>query len=76
MSQQEKQPQLNNTRLTELNQEKHPDFTAKQKEQIIAKGNPKIDNNVIKGYNQYSFAFQKKMHGGSGRNKCSSKKLL
>ena len=27
------------------------DYTAKQKEQIIAKGNPKIDNNIIKGYN-------------------------
>lgn len=27
------------------------DFTAEQKQQIIAKGNPKIDNNVIKGYN-------------------------
>jgi hypothetical protein len=51
MSQQEKQTQLNNTRLTELNQDKHPDFTPKQKQEIIAKGNPKIDNNVIKGYN-------------------------
>ena len=45
------QPQQSNTRLTELNQEKHRDFTAEQKQKIIAKGNPKIDNNVIKGYN-------------------------
>jgi hypothetical protein len=48
---QEQQTQPGNTRLTELNQEKHPDFTAKQKQEIIAKGNPKIDNNVVKGYN-------------------------
>lgn len=27
------------------------DFTAEQKADIIAKSNPKIDNNVIKGYN-------------------------
>lgn len=54
MSQQEQQQQTKpcvNTGLTELNQEKHPDFTPKQKQEIIAKGNPKIDNNVIKGYN-------------------------
>jgi hypothetical protein len=51
MSQQEKQTQPINTRLTELNQKKHPDFTAKQKQEIVAKGNPKIDNNVVKGYN-------------------------
>ena len=50
MSQEQKQQQTN-TRLTELNQEKHPDFTPKQKEEIIARGNPKVDNNVIKGYN-------------------------
>jgi hypothetical protein len=50
MSQEQKQPQTS-TRLTELNQEKHRDFTAKQKEQIIVKGNPKVDNNVVKGYN-------------------------
>jgi len=39
------------TKLTELNQEKHRDFTPEQKQEIIAKGNPKIDNNVVKGYN-------------------------
>jgi hypothetical protein len=50
MSQEQKQSQAN-TQLTELNQEKHRDFTPKQKEEIIAKGNPKIDNNVVKGYN-------------------------
>ena len=50
MSEQQKQPQ-SNKRLTELNQEKHPDFTPKQKQEIIARGNPKVDNNVIKGYN-------------------------
>jgi predicted NACHT family NTPase len=50
MSQEQKQPQTS-TRLTELNQDKHRDFTPEQKEEIIAKGNPKIDNNVIKGYN-------------------------
>ena len=50
MSQEQKQPQ-SNTKLTELNQEKHPDFTPKQKEEIIARGNPPIDNNVVKGYN-------------------------
>jgi hypothetical protein len=48
---QEQQQQQTNTRLTELNQEKHRDYTAKQKERIIAKGNPPIDNNVVKGYN-------------------------
>ena len=47
----QEQPQQTNTKLTELNQEKHPDFTPKQKEEIIAKGNPKIDNNIVKGYN-------------------------
>jgi hypothetical protein len=51
MSEEQKQPQTTNTRLTELNQEKHRDFTPEQKENIIAKGNPPIDNNVIKGYN-------------------------
>ena len=51
MSQDKQQPQPANTKLTELNQEKHRDYTAKQKEKIIAKGNPPIDNNVIKGYN-------------------------
>ena len=76
MSQQEKQTQLNNTRLTELNQDKHPDFTPKQKQEIIAKGNPKIDNNVIKGYNQYSFAFQKKCMVGRAVVDCDSKELL
>ena len=50
MFQEQKQPQTSK-RLTELNQEKHRDFTAKQKEEIIAKGNPKVDNNVVKGYN-------------------------
>ena len=50
MSEQQKQPQAS-TRLTELNQEKHRDFTAKQKEKIIVKGNPPIDNNIVKGYN-------------------------
>ena len=50
MSNEQKQPP-SNTRLTELNQEKHRDFTPKQKEKIIAKGNPPVDNNVIKGYN-------------------------
>lgn len=30
---------------------KNKDFTAKQKADIIAKGNPPLDNNVIKGYN-------------------------
>ena len=51
MSQEQKTPQPS-TRLTELNQEKHHrDFTAKQKERIIARGNPPVDNNVIKGYN-------------------------
>jgi hypothetical protein len=48
---QDQQPSQVNTRLTELNREKHRDFTPEQKEEIIAKGNPKIDNNVIKGYN-------------------------
>jgi hypothetical protein len=51
MSQQEQQQPQSNTRLTELNQEKHRDLTPEQKEEIIAKGNPKIDNNVVKGYN-------------------------
>jgi hypothetical protein len=50
MSEEQTQPQ-SNTRLTELNQEKHRDFTPEQKEKIIAKGNPKIDNNVVRGYN-------------------------
>jgi hypothetical protein len=50
MSQEQKQPQTS-TRLTELNQEKHRDFTPEQKQEIIAKGNPKIDNNFVKGYN-------------------------
>ena len=50
MSQQQKTPQ-SSTELTKLNQEKHRDFTAKQKERIIAKGNPPVDNNIIKGYN-------------------------
>lgn len=27
------------------------DFTSEQKEDIIARANPKIDNNVVKGYN-------------------------
>lgn len=27
------------------------DFTAEQKVKIIARSNPKIDNNIIKGYN-------------------------
>ena len=48
---QEQQTQKSNTELTKLNQEKHRDFTAKQKEEIIAKGNPPIDNNFVKGYN-------------------------
>jgi hypothetical protein len=48
---QEQQAQPINTRLTELNQEKHRDLTPEQKQKIITKGNPKIDNNVIKGYN-------------------------
>jgi hypothetical protein len=48
---QEQQTQQSNTRLTELNQEKHRDFTPEQKQEIIVKGNPKIDNNVVKGYN-------------------------
>ena len=50
MSQEQKQPQTSK-RLTELNQEKHRDLTPEQKQEIIAKGNPKIDNNVVKGYN-------------------------
>jgi hypothetical protein len=50
MSQEQKQPQTS-TRLTELNQEKHRDLTPEQKQKIITKGNPKIDNNVVKGYN-------------------------
>lgn len=33
------------------NRDKQKDFTAKQKSDIMAKGNPTIDNNVIKGYN-------------------------
>ena len=57
---QEQQAQQTNTRLTELNQEKHRDLTPEQKQKIIVKGNPKIDNNVVKGYNQFSFVFQKK----------------
>jgi hypothetical protein len=48
---QEQQQQQTNTRLTELNHEKHRDFTPEQKQEIISKGNPKIDNNVVKGYN-------------------------
>ena len=63
---QEQQAQQTNTRLTELNQEKHRDLTPDQKQKIIVKGNPKIDNNVVKGYNQFSFVFQKKIRGGSG----------
>jgi hypothetical protein len=47
---QEQQPQTD-IKLTKLNQEKHRDLTPDQKEKIIAKGNPKIDNNVVKGYN-------------------------
>jgi hypothetical protein len=50
MSQEQKQSQAS-TKLTELNQEKHRDLTPEQKERIIAKGNPKIDNNVVRGYN-------------------------
>jgi hypothetical protein len=50
MSQEQKQPQTS-TRLTELNQEKRRDLTPEQKQEIIAKGNPKVDNNVVKGYN-------------------------
>ena len=50
MSQEQKTTQ-SNTRLSELNQKKHRDFTNKQKEKIIAKGNPPVDNNVVKGYN-------------------------
>ena len=57
---QEQQAQPINARLTELNQEKHRDLTPEQKQKIISKGNPKIDNNVVKGYNQLSFVFQKK----------------
>jgi hypothetical protein len=45
------QEQQTNTRLTELNQHKHRDLTPEQKQKIIVKGNPKIDNNVVKGYN-------------------------
>lgn len=30
---------------------KSKDFTAEQKQKIIARANPKIDNNVVKGYN-------------------------
>ena len=48
---QEQQAQPINTRITELNQEKHRDLTPEQKQKIITKGNPKIDNNVVKGYN-------------------------
>jgi hypothetical protein len=48
---QEQQAQPINARLTELNQEKHRDLTPEQKQKIISKGNPKIDNNVVKGYN-------------------------
>ena len=48
---QEQQTQPSNTKLTELNQEKHRDFTPEQKERIIVKGNPPIDNNIVKGYN-------------------------
>jgi hypothetical protein len=48
---QEQQAQQTNARLTELNQEKHRDLTPEQKQKIIVKGNPKIDNNVVKGYN-------------------------
>jgi hypothetical protein len=48
---QEQQTQQTDTRLTELNQEKHRDLTPEQKQEIILKGNPKIDNNVVKGYN-------------------------
>ena len=33
------------------NRNKQKDFTAKQKSDIMARGNPKVDNNVIKGYN-------------------------
>ena len=51
MSQEQKKQQPSTVQLTELNQEKHRDYTAKQKERIIARGNPPVDNNVIKGYN-------------------------
>ena len=34
-----------------LPDQRNRDFTPKQKSDIIAKGNPAIDNNVIKGYN-------------------------
>ena len=47
--------QKTNKNLTKLNQKKHRDFTSKQKEKIIVKGNPPVDNNVVKGYNQLSF---------------------
>ena len=46
-----KNTQTPNKKLTDLNQKKHRDFTSKQKEKIIVKGNPPLDNNVIKGYN-------------------------
>jgi hypothetical protein len=45
------QEQQTNTKFTELNQEKRRDLTSEQKQKIIVKGNPKIDNNVVKGYN-------------------------
>lgn len=35
----------------ERDRAKQKDFTSKQKENIIARGNPAVDNNVIKGYN-------------------------
>lgn len=35
----------------ERNKSEHKDFTPEQKEKIIARGNPTIDGNVIKGYN-------------------------
>lgn len=35
----------------ERNKAEHKDYTPEQKEQIIARSNPKIDGNVVKGYN-------------------------
>lgn len=35
----------------ERDRSRQKDFTKEQKSEIIARGNPSIDNNVVKGYN-------------------------
>lgn len=46
---------MSNTKVKEVAPTQQPkktkDFTAEQKTKIITKSNPKIDNNIIRGYN-------------------------